>query len=81
MLFEFDIKQENRNSKQIERNQEVFQEGKAGADDEGRDAENSLELFHHIIQNLDWFSITKEEIEAISAKDADQKSQSIHITL
>jgi len=47
----------------------------------GRDAENSLELFNHIIQNLDWFSITKEEIEAISAKDAEQNKQSLHITL
>ena len=46
-----------------------------------RDAENYLELFHHIIQNLDWFSVTKEEIEAISAKEQDQKSQSMHITL
>jgi len=34
-----------------------------------RNQENYLELYNHIIQNLDWFSQTKEEIEAVLEKE------------
>lgn len=47
----------------------------------GRVSENYLELFHSIIQNIELYWETKEEIEAISALKTDQESPSMHITL
>jgi len=48
----------------------------------GRNPENYIELFNHIIQNLEWFSQTKEEIEAILEKEKETtESKFLPITL